>query len=307
MKPTHSLLLSVALFSSSCSEEDTASKNPRTLQAQACAKNYLLVSGEPSFCVSKLEMKCAEDETGQNCGNEALPKATFKNQPWVNISRDDAKKACSRLGKGYSLINNSQWMTIARAIEINEKNWVEKEEGAKRIKKYYRGHSDAVPDEALPAFEGSPYHLTESPKENDTGWEQRRTLFINETEEIWDFAGNVWEWLADDYTDLGIEEPLGTPIDINDVNKKYTFEFDKLAENNVDKIGPLNREFNKKNNVGYAVINGVGNTVLRGGYWNNGDNSGIYRIDIQYHKSPNDTQQEQKYDGFRCVHELFKK
>lgn len=43
--------------------------------------------------------------------------------PIADISQQQAIDACKSMGAGYHLTTNNEWMTIARNIESNAKNW----------------------------------------------------------------------------------------------------------------------------------------------------------------------------------------
>ena len=70
---------------------------------------------EKPFYVAKYEMK-KDEKTGKAV-------STAKGLPWVNITRDEAVAECKKLGKNYDLITNAEWQTIARDIELVNKNW----------------------------------------------------------------------------------------------------------------------------------------------------------------------------------------
>jgi len=43
--------------------------------------------------------------------------------PIADINQTEAIAACQSMGVGYHLITNDEWMTLARNIESNGKNW----------------------------------------------------------------------------------------------------------------------------------------------------------------------------------------
>ena len=89
------------------------------LKAIECPTNYIFIPKLVSytvvdFCVMKYEAK--DDGYG-------TPVSIAANKPWVSIKRDDARSKCQSLGRGYDLISNDQWQTIARNIAGVLDNW----------------------------------------------------------------------------------------------------------------------------------------------------------------------------------------
>jgi len=73
----------------------------------------------------KYEAKCAGSISGADCNvSSDTPVSQAANAPWrSNISQENARLACQRLGAGYHLISEAEWMTIAdnaAALAIND-------------------------------------------------------------------------------------------------------------------------------------------------------------------------------------------
>jgi hypothetical protein len=157
---------------------------PVTIEIKLCPANYVRVPKDESvgttqdFCVAKFEMK--------NVNLIATSQAALT--PWVSKSQGEMKTLCSNLGTGYALINNSEWMTIARNLEKQGANW---SNGAPNSGSAYVGHSDNAPKQLLPVVnENDEYDGTQN-----TSGNQRRTFYLSNGEKIWDFAGNAWEYV----------------------------------------------------------------------------------------------------------------
>ena len=73
------------------------------------------------------------------------PESTSTGSPWVNISWYSAKDACQRAGA--HLVNEGEWMTIARNIAATLINDLEGTSGIQLA----TGHSDSGPASALTA------------------------------------------------------------------------------------------------------------------------------------------------------------
>jgi hypothetical protein len=169
----------------------------------SCPTGFVAVDGNGilgtvDFCVMKYEAKTTRD------GNAV---STAAGDPWVSIAADDglagndtdAFEKCANMrqagfGARFGLISNAEWMTIARDIENNARNWSGARIGSGHIP---RGHSDSSPLNALAITDNNdPYDGTGNGARQapGAGWEQRRTHNLSNGAEIWDFAGNVWEW-----------------------------------------------------------------------------------------------------------------
>lgn len=101
------------------------------------------------------------------------------------------------LGKGFDLISNDQWQTIARNIAGVAGNWNTGIVGSGQLN---RGHSDNSPTTAYPASsDDNNACLSTGQTCSATVWDsQRRTHELSNGEKIWDFAGNRSEWVTND-------------------------------------------------------------------------------------------------------------
>lgn len=123
---------------------------------------------------------------------------------------------------GEHLITNPEWMTIARNVEQVANNWCNKDgtgcgnSPGTPGKILANGHNDSVPYRALQAGNDSqPCFGTTADGSNVCGGvsSQKRTLQIFNGNIIWDFAGNVWQW-------IDVTIPLkDEPISLNAKNK----------------------------------------------------------------------------------------
>jgi hypothetical protein len=174
------------------------------------------IFGDYNFCVFKYE---ATDD-----GGEAESYAT--GGPWVDILASEAEDACGTTvynDDNLSLISNNEWMTIARNIENNSSQ--NSFTGADELTYFYRGHTDntdstGASGTSLSADLVNPYELTGNDSSN--GKDQRRTLHLSNGEVIWDFSGNVAEWVEIDLLpecslgDFGISNcPDSGPLDLS--------------------------------------------------------------------------------------------
>jgi len=140
-----------------------------------------LVHGTDGFCVDKYEAK--------NVGGVATSQAA--GAPWVNIAQFNARAECIRAGK--RLITEREWLAIAHNIERVSWNW---SGGAPGSGQMSDGHSDNTPGNALGAAADTDPCFGTGDACSETVWHaQRRTYRLSNGETIWDFGGNVWEWV----------------------------------------------------------------------------------------------------------------
>ena len=180
----------------------------------SCPTGYIKVPGNSlyqtkDFCVMKYEAKAvaisaptvglttpntgfntiANDTTATTSANGRIVASVASGFPIANISQIDSITYCSN--SGASLINNREWMTIARNIEAQGVNWTGGTVGSGGL---WRGHSDNSPAGALEAStDNDPYFGTG----NTSPSIERRTHTLSNGEVIWDLSGNVWEWTND--------------------------------------------------------------------------------------------------------------
>ncbi len=140
-----------------------------------------LSTGRPGFCVDKYEAK--------QSGSVAVSQAS--GTPWVNITQYNAKGACRAAGK--RLITEEDWIHIAQDVEQVGWNWSGGTPGSGNMSD---GHSDNSPANSLAAStDDDPCYGTGQTCDINTWNSQRRTYKLSNGEYIWDFGGNVWDWV----------------------------------------------------------------------------------------------------------------
>jgi formylglycine-generating enzyme required for sulfatase activity len=322
-----------------------------------------------AFCVMKYEAKCADTSNlsiglapvsenvcsglsvdggyagvYKNNGSSCACTASNKKQvistksgfpiafiPMSDNTNNNAKAYCQ--SKGWHVITNSEWMTIARNVEQVKNNWCN-ENGTgcgflpgTKGKILANGHNDNV-NEALASAGGigaliaaedtKPCFGTTSHGSNLCGGKssQKRTLALNNGNVLWDFAGNVWEWV--DLEIMRKDEPKSKsngifdsgwlksdfapgslPSVITDNGKGLTLGYDSFR--------PSNPTWNANNGVGriyhYSSPNDTSTALyalIRGGNWRHFDDDGAFTI----HMSPPANTQNIDDVGFRCAVQL---
>jgi len=160
----------------------TNDSSPVAVVALSCPSGYIVVPGSSTystsdFCVMKYEAK--------NVSGIATSQAS--GTPWTDITQTSAITTSAAACSGCHLINESEWMTIAKNVLGVASNWTGGTVGSGSM---YIGHSDNSPANALVADAGGDGYFNTG---NTTGSTQRRTLTLSNGEIIWDLAGNVFE------------------------------------------------------------------------------------------------------------------
>lgn len=257
-----------------------------------CPTNYIAVPANSAvgtngdFCVAKYEMK----------NNSGIATSQMAFTPWVSIDQPTARTNCSALGTGYHLITNPEWMTIARSIELTAVNW---SGGAVYSGALNKGHTDSSPLSALDASVDNDGCFGTGQTCSDTVWDsQRRTFTLSNGEVIWDFAGNVWEWVdwqvaqsdkayssADGGPVLGGREWTAIDTYPNNIMLPSTWQ-------------PSNPMLDSSNGIGkYDAGTANPGGAQRGGRFGDGSSAGIYDLTLKY--GPTFTAAN---IGFRCTY-----
>jgi uncharacterized repeat protein (TIGR02543 family) len=302
----------------------------------SCPTGYVAVEGNPlynteytdgGFCVMKWEAKLlsgtGHDNTSPTCstGTEDYTAVTTQvtstssGTPLVEINMCAAKQAC--VNSGGHLITNDEWMTIARNVSSNPDNWADKTLGSTVSSGggLFRGNvnlndsvscgSDSLLDGLTPGTNcvvNNAYHTDRN----------KRVLILDNGEEIWDLAGNVWQWtnnvisyspppryldngtLVTDTThrwyDYSPNGGTGYYIDPNNLGSFPLVKKDLYL---------LDESYNANNGVGRIYLLGSATTnrgFLRGGSWFYGANVGVLNLNLN-----NVPSIRLNSIGFRCV------
>ncbi len=225
----------------------------------------------PAFCVDKYEAKNVDGKA------RSLASGT----PWADIDQNAARAACVAVGK--RLISNDEWLQIARNVENVGWNWSGGSVGSGNMSD---GHSDNSPGNSLAAgSDDDPCYGTGNSCSTTVWHNQRRTYKLSNGEYIWDFGGNVWQWIDETVQN----HVLGS--------NGSSFPNDWSAWSSCS--SPSDSRCG--NTIATNDGRHGGNTVdlrgfRRGGYWDSGPYAGPFSLILMYSPvTPN------AFIGFRCV------
>ncbi|HAH32242.1 MAG TPA: hypothetical protein DCL44_08015 [Elusimicrobia bacterium] len=232
--------------------------------------------GTSDFYVMKYEVK--------GVGSVATSQAAAA--PWVTITLANSIVACSALGSGYHLLTIAEAQTISRNIEAQTANWANGSVGSLvaaggGLKRGNVGLLDSA------GYDGA------NP-ESGTGRDEKAKLVLSNAAELWDWSGNVAEWIYG----AGAGGTQGTPGGVTfDVNGFY--DWDRTAAPNLSQerpiLGPSNSGYTSANGVGQYYGGATTDAAYRDGYWADGVSAGVFA-----YMSANATSYAPSFIGFRC-------
>lgn len=257
--------------------------------------DFVPVRGNPSlstndFCVMKYEAR--------NIGSVAISQAA--GTPWVNISADDSWIECDDLNDfgqsgTYALISNPEWMTIARDAESLGGNWSGSSVGVGEMARGWTAHvsygdswtnSSVAPNSQPTCL----YNTASNTCASSGDHRYRRTLSLSTGEDIWDFSGNVWNWVDWEINGSFTLGPTTCPATWDEFPNVTCAELD--VEND---LLPSNQTYDSSQSVG-QFYGASGGAALRGGGWNNGSRGGAFTLNLDINSSNPGSRR-----GFRCV------
>ena len=225
--------------------------------------SWVFVPGNPAlgtrgFYIQKYEAKNVS----------SVPTSQPSGSPWVSLTQIAAKSYCESLGVGYHLFTMEEALTISRNIENNGWNWTGGSVGSGGL---WRGHSDNSPGNALAAdVSGDPDDDPYVGTGNTSPSIEKRVHQLNSGQYIWDWSGNVAEWVDMSCTPgagLGNWYAGAAWIEWSDSN---------LSDYEKGRAGPAGAYTSAQNTGKYFGCTAVGKVGMWGLTWVNTTLAGIY-------------------------------
>jgi hypothetical protein len=199
------------------------------------------------------------------------------------------------------LITNAEWMTIARNIEAQASNWQSGVVGSGCL---YGGHMDGLPASMLATSDdGTPYYGTldastdavKCPFEINVAGAKasKRTMVLSNGSVIWDFSGNVWEW---------VDEQCANASGYSSTywyNSGAWVEWTHASLSDYEEFvaGPSDSSYDSTKGVGkYYGCSTNGNALIRGASCLEGISAGVFTMNFLLSPS-----KSYGHIGFRCV------
>ncbi len=241
--------------------------------------------GTSDFCVMKYEATNWAGSIGMS--REDSPPSTGTPQTSVITQCDNLNNVTGN----YHLITNNEWVTIARNVEIVSANWIGGVIGSTiasggGLKRGNLGFVDST------AYNGND-------PEYGSGRDAKASLELTNGEVIWDFSGNLHEWV--DFTfNSNVESAMGTAggtFEWSNISGHDSFKSSNLVYNSTHGIGMVYADNDD------AWPSGTIHAIVRGGSHSMPTSpsyqgwGGIYWLDAG--KSPSSTDVGL---GYRCAY-----
>jgi prepilin-type N-terminal cleavage/methylation domain-containing protein len=236
------------------------------------------------FCVMKYE---ARSDGTTNCIDSAgspapCPVSQTSGTPWYPINQLNAIAACKSIGA--HLVNNAEWMAMARDIENNSQNWSGGSPG-----------SGFIPEGICEA--GGP---SDSSSPGTPGTLYYRILTLGNGSQVWDLSGNIHEWV--DFTIFGAGSQPQVPFQTGALSWKEINSITNWGNTlGYSNVGPKRTNLNCGNGVGMILYDTQDTAVrgfVRGGYWSSGRwQAGLFALALYY--APDNAFGDGS--GFRCA------
>lgn len=201
---------------------------------------------------------------------DAAGKLSFDgaDAPWANINYAEAQAAANE--NGYKLITETQWLAIAWNASQVAANWSGGSVGAGKMNQGIRNDSKARQGDYLPDTQSESNPV-------------RRYLTLTNGQRVYDFNGNLFQWVFDDVqgNSAGI---INATITEQSLSRSVA-----LAAGAADW---------REKGLGWQPTGDAhwsGGALVRGGYFYSGDRAGVFYL---YYGFP-----DYRYDlvGFRCT------
>lgn len=234
------------------------------------------------FCVMKFEARSSERGgrgDSRQYGRIIRAESTINGDPITRVTETEAIRYCRENGPGYDLITNNEWQTIARSIEVVDRNWSRNRaiiESGNRLN--------------IGSTSGIRTRSDDREEEYDNWSYNKRFHTLSNGEKIWDFSGHLWEIVkmgdiplqAGKYSGFVYEMPVSLK-QLFGPQRDYS-----ILQGSTQREG--------RNGLGRLYVDSFRGSLIRGGA--NQQNAGIFSADTT--KDSNGVARQNV--GFRCVY-----
>jgi hypothetical protein len=254
-----------------------------------CPPHYILVPHKlpyttRDFCVGKYETKELSESMNFAPSPSRAPVVSIR-RDYVNAPFNVGMRVnCQGQGPGFDLISNDQWQTIARDIAGVDSNW---SGGVAYSGELNRGHSDGAPANSLAAStDDDPCFGTGETCSASVWNSQRRTHTLSNGNVIWDFAGNVHEYVSNVSTISPGASDYAANFNSGDY-RQTSYGHDSFCA--LPSVSPYC-------GYGYGIVATASGAVARGGDYDDGVDAGVFAAKLDINGTSN-----YSTVGSRCV------
>jgi hypothetical protein len=258
-----------------------------TASIGSCPANFVLAPAlagftSADFCVAKFEMKT--DRLG-------VPTSTAYDVPKNSISRNTAITNCQSLGNKYDLITNDEWQSVARNLASTNINW---SSGSAHVGRVNIGVHNVVTGNAhAAAFDDTNGNCSDTGTlcSSSTWNDRRRTNVLSNGSIIWDFGGNLAEFVKDDFV-------IGIGLDA--YSAEFSGVYDVRQSVAGDALACASPSSNNYCAYGQSTFTQTGGALFRGGnYTDSNLSGGVFKAYTGAGITPTMTSGSV---GYRCVY-----
>ncbi len=260
------------------------------------------VGAPDSFCIMKYEAKTSSSgPVSIEAGSPRVNRRQYQAWDDCDSLNSEALRADIDSDTGsdgtYALTSNPEWMAIARNVENVDSNWTSGVIGTGCLKRGNVGGTNSCTG-GNSGYNGPNPDSGSGRADNGTA-----QLTLSNGEVIWDFSGNVREWV-----DWTIGSPLSSnmsqankPYDASDGSPVQTWRLLELIDTfsafaPSTSFSPSDPTFGTSYGMGGYYGSTAGGAALRGGAWYDYTNGGAFALALFSSSSSSGNDM-----GFRCV------
>ena len=266
----YSYTVSACDAAGNCSGQSSAATGTTPQPPPIAGGEWVLVPGSAAIGTSDFYVMTYE---AKNVGGVSISRADVA--PWVNITQTNAIAACSALGGGAHLLTIPETQTINRNIEAQAANWANGTIGSlvSTGGGLKRGNAGTTDSASYTLATTGPDYVGANTGSDRTSTSKAK-LVLSNGEVIWDWAGNVEEWVYGAGAGGTLGTPGGVTFDVGNPLEWNSVSPDLSQERMI--LGPSNGSYTSLYGAGRYVGGVTTNAMIRGGDWSIGVGSGVF-------------------------------